>query len=1169
PLSRPSSSPPRILPLLLPYHTPLLPSLQSSQIPKPKPIFPVGKFPNPRRHRSPNPRSLAAMMFTEGLDESAISWIKQGTDTPPAAARSPLAERLPLGQISADAAAPRSPALYNRACVGLFSPKSLPPPVRTATRHSGLLGRHSVLLAADSEEEEEGEESVASWGLTEDCGYGYFSDHTAEEDGVCSSDSSLFRRARDLYGNGVEDEVTSQFSRRGGGLARGQSKENLRVEVRAAAAAAFAGKSSRGQDQVDRTSHERYADVQKFQDFGPPSAPPIAARVGEVDGILDAIADESGGFEKTEISSVADILAQDVHELPTRSTAQADGVQMPYIENNLLAQIPSFTTNVQNAWQSFVAYDACFRLCLNAWAKNCMEAPEFLRDECMVLRSAFGIQKFLLHPKHKNQDDGKHTYDKDESCSMKTRKLVKRIEIEVRKIRVVPQRPKLRVTSSFRNLYMQAGSEYVRQISKILKSQVTMLTSTSSTSLPEEMFTCTLELKSSLKGQQRDSISLQYLKPGTGESQLFYLEGQGDVILVEVQDNNRVVIGRAEIQVSSFSDAHEEFTRWWPLYLEDQECVGKIQLCLNLSMPADNYGSAKMLQGGLAVDTIIYDMVLEAAMRAQNFNSKMLHISGSWKWLLDEFSDYYGLSDAYRKLRYLCYIMNVATPTKDCLELTYELLLPVIKARDDRTLTRQERSILLDCEDRINVLLAIVFENYKSLDEHSITGLSELFGPISDCAAPALAPAVQIFSVLHDILSNEAQSILRSYLQAAAAKRCRRHMIETDEFMSSNNDNLLTDDMTISAAYLKMKTLCINISLEIQADIKIHDQNILPSSIDLPNIAASLYSTELCKRLKGFLSASPPSRPLQHVAELLIATANFERDLDSWQVRPVHGGVLSRELFHDYIMVWIEDTRLHLLDYCKAEKLSYPAASTTSPFVEQIYEQIRESINEYGVVINRWPQYLMSLESAIADVEREVMKALEKQYMETLMPLRDGIPKILEKHVQRLTRRQSVAPYVVPNQLGTFMNTVKRMLDVLHCRVEDILKSWASYLTIANGTTLFGEQMNSITVMLRKKYKKYLQAIVEKIVSETQANRTTRLKRILEETKETEGESEMRERMQALRAQLSDSIHNLHGVFSCRIFVAICRGFWDRLGQVNTRRKNLSKCCHDNLCLLY
>uniref|UniRef100_A0A0D9VDD9 MHD1 domain-containing protein n=1 Tax=Leersia perrieri TaxID=77586 RepID=A0A0D9VDD9_9ORYZ len=1108
------------------------------------------------------------MMFTEGLDESAISWIKQGSPAPPPPPpRSPLAERLPAGQI---APPPRIPAVYGVGGGGvgnglLFSPSKTLPPVRTTARHSGLLGRHhhSALLAAaaaDSDGEEEDargeEESVASWGVTDDCYYGAFSDtlEEEEEDGACSSgDSSLLRRAMDH--RGFDDEVTSQLSRRGGGgggLVRGQSKENLRVEVRAA----FAGKcsSSHGHHPVDSSSHENYIGAQKFQAVGTPSAPPIAGDGHEV--IFDTVAETKGCLQRNGVSSVADILAEDVHEpeVPTRSNVQEDGVHVPYVENNLLAQIPSFTANVQSAWQSFVAYDACFRICLNAWARNCMEAPEFLRDECMVLRSAFGIQNFLLHPKYKSQDDGKNAYDKDGNCTMKGRKLVKQIEIEVRKIRVVPQRPKLRATSSFRNLYMQAGSEYVRQISKILKSQVTMLTSTSSTSLPEEMFTCTLELQSSSKDNQRDSISPQYLKPGNGESQLFYLESQGDAILVEVQDNNRIVIGRAKIQVSSITDTHqEEIIKWWPLYLDDQECIGKIQLCVNFSVSSDNQGAAKMLQGGPAVDTIVYDMVLEAAMRAQNFNSKMLHVSGSWKWLLDEFSDYYGVSEAYRKLRYLSYILNVATPTKDCLELTYELLLPVMKSRDDRTLTRQERSILLDCEDRIKSLLAVVFENYKSLDENSPTGLSDLFGPIPDCAAPALAPAVQIFSVLHDILSNEAQNILRNYLQTAAAKRCRRHMIDTDEFMSSNNDSLLTDPMAISAAYLKMKTICINISREIQADIKIHNQNVLPSSIDLPNIAASLYSTELCKRLKGFLSASPPSRPLEHVAELLIATADFERDLDSWQVRPVHGGVVSRELFHGYIMVWIEDTRLQLLDNCRADKLSCPAVSTTSTFVEQMYEQIKESINEYGVVINRWPHYLMSLESAIADVEREIMKALEKQYMETLIPLRDGIPKILEKQVQRLTRRQSISPYVVPNQLGTFMNTVKRMLDVLHCRIEDSLKSWAAYLTITNGNAVFGEQMNSITVMLRKKYKKYLQAIVEKLVNNAQANRNTRLKRILEETRENEGEGEIRERMQPLRVHLADSIYNLHEVFSSRIFVAICRGFWDKLGQIVLR----------------
>ena len=43
--------------------------------------------------------------------------------------------------------------------------------------------------------------------------------------------------------------------------------------------------------------------------------------------------------------------------------------------------------------------------------------------------------------------------------------------------------------------------------------------------------------------------------------------------------------------------------------------------------------------------------------------------------------------------RYLSYVVNVATPTKDCLELVYELLEPVIKERYEKILTRQEVSL--------------------------------------------------------------------------------------------------------------------------------------------------------------------------------------------------------------------------------------------------------------------------------------------------------------------------------------------------------------------------------------------------------------------------------------------------------------------------------------------
>lgn len=61
------------------------------------------------------------------------------------------------------------------------------------------------------------------------------------------------------------------------------------------------------------------------------------------------------------------------------------------------------------------------------------------------------------------------------------------------------------------------------------------------------------------------------------------------------------------------------------------------------------------------------------------------------------------------------------------------------------------------------------------------------------------------------------------------------------------------------------------------------------SSVDLSKVTAAVYSTELCNRLRGFLAAWPPSSPMLHVNELVIATADFERDLESWNIRSVKG----------------------------------------------------------------------------------------------------------------------------------------------------------------------------------------------------------------------------------------------------------------------------------------
>lgn len=64
--------------------------------------------------------------------------------------------------------------------------------------------------------------------------------------------------------------------------------------------------------------------------------------------------------------------------------------------------------------------------------------------------------------------------------------------------------------------------------------------------------------------------------------------------------------------------------------------------------------------------------------------------------------------------------------------------------------------------------------------------------------------------------------------QAAAKKRSKRHLAETDEYINGTNEGILMDVFTITTAYQKMKSLCMNIRNEIFTDIEIHNQDILP-----------------------------------------------------------------------------------------------------------------------------------------------------------------------------------------------------------------------------------------------------------------------------------------------------------------------------------------------------
>lgn len=943
-----------------------------------------------------------------------------------------------------------------------------------------------------------------------------------------------------------------------------------------------------------------------------PSAPPFCGSTQEIRQANEEIPTSAMRSTPSKVeSSTLKSASRDKFENHGDASSEqfvrtATGSEAGASSNPQPPRLPTFHASALGPWQAVIAYDACARLCLHAWAMQCMEAPMFLENECSLLRDAFGLRQVLLQPEEELLVK-RNAELSSEGVAPKPKKLIGKMKVQVRKVktgldpptgcsmssimtnkvkmesvrhhfsslqsklssgwhalrkvRFVPHMPANGSLTHKSLAYVHASTRYIQQVSGLLKVGVTTLRNSSSSyeAVQQETFSCFLRLKSTV---EEDAIRMQ---PGSSEVHMFFPDSLGDDLLVEVQDSKGKHFGRVLVQVAAIADDPTDKVRWWPIYREpDHELVGKIQLYIIYSTSADDNSHLKC---GSVAETVAYDLVLEVAMKVQGFQQRNLLLHGPWKWLLTEFASYYGVSEIYTKLRYLSYVMDVATPTADCLNLVYNLLAPVVMKGNSKTsLSHQENRILGETKDEIEQILTLTFENYKALDESSFSGIVEVFRPASGHTAPALEPAVKLYKLLHDILSPEAQTSFCHYFQVAAKKRARRHLSDTDEYITQNNEGCLMDPMTMSTAYQKMKTLCINLRNEIYTDIQIHNQNILPSFVDLPNLSASIYSTELCNRLRAFLISCPPTGPASPVAELVIATSDFQRDLSGWNINPIKGGVDAKELFHLYILVWIQDKRLSLLESCKLDKVKWSGVRTqhsTTPFVDDMYERLKETLTDYEVIICRWPEYTLVLENAIADIEKAIVEALDKQYADVLAPIKESMTpkKFGLKYVQKLAKRNTCA-YVVPDEVGILLNSLKRMLDILRPRIESQFKSWGSCLPNA-GNTAPGERLSEVTVMLRAKFRNYLQAIVEKLVENTKLQNATKLKKILQDSKETVVESDLKSRMQPLKEQLASSIIHLHSICATHVFIAICRGYWDRMGQeilsfLENRKENRS-----------
>ncbi|KAG6384861.1 hypothetical protein SASPL_153680 [Salvia splendens] len=968
------------------------------------------------------------------------------------------------------------------------------------------------------------------------------------------------------FGEDDESSVCSEAS----SIPQPRHERGSVLEKKFKAATNFSGISSWSNVETSRESKI---------DGGIPSAPPFNGS-SHINQVQDSRADAKPSLRTSGATEA--------------NTAEASVRASSVPSHPLPSKYPTFHASGLGYWYGVLSYDACVRLCLNSWSKGCMEAPAFLENECALLRDAFGLRNILLQSENELMKK-QNAELVSEGASVKAKKTIGKIKIQVRRVRMGLDAPtgcafasslksssmvkldslQLRlsnmktVLSAERKALQRERVTPVMRISgsKLQQSMTYIVVGTrqclkevpvlikvgygawrsSSTSheVVEESYTCLLKLKSS---PEEDAVRMQ---PGSGETRVFLPDGLGDDLVIEVHDKKGKYCGNAVLQVADIVDESGEKLRSCYIYSEpEHEQVGKIQFSINYSTTLDE-NSHKCTS---VAETIAYDCVLETAMKVQQFQQRNLLLNGSWKWLVNEFAAYFGVSDAYTKLRYLSYIMDVATPTADCLNLVHELLLPVvIKGKNKNTLSHQEGRILGEVSEEVEEMLTLLFESYKSLDESSPSGIAEVFGPSTGVAAPALTPALKLYKLLHDILSPEAQSKLCRYFQNAAKKRSRRHLSETDEFVSSSTDNILMDPLALSTAYRKMKSLCWNVRNEILTDIQIHKQDLLPSFVDLPNLSSSIYTTELFSRLKAFLVACPPAGPTPPVVELVMATSDFQRDLALWNISPVRGGFDAKELFHMYITRWIQEKRLALLEFCKFDKVKFsslPTQHSTTSFVDDIYERIKGTLSEYDVIISRWPEYTFTLENAIAEVEKAVVESLEKQYVEVLSPLKENtmLPiKLGLKYVQKFAKGHG-GPYNVTSDLGVVLNSMKRLLDVLRPQIEAQVKSWGSCIP-ESGNMAPGDCLSEVTVMIRSKFRAYVQAVVDKLVENMNLHNATKLKKIIQEAKDDVIESDLRQRMQPLKELVASTIDQLHGVFDTPVFINICRGFWDHTGQ--------------------
>ena len=429
----------------------------------------------------------------------------------------------------------------------------------------------------------------------------------------------------------------------------------------------------------------------------------------------------------------------------------------------------------------------------------------------------------------------------------------------------------------------------------------------------------------------------------------------------------------------------------------------------------------------------LYDILLRVALRDLGFGPRRLLVSGKWKWLVAEFAAVHGVSAAHQRLALMYHLLGASTPTKDCLDAVASELKPLIRLRDNEQLSAQEKVQLASAIARVERLLSSALENFRALDDSRPSGYLDVPTAVEPrrCIAP-LSSAVELHACLHDPLLPDSQKLLRDRLRGAARRRYRQVVFDVEQ----HHQRLECSDVELLALeHDAMAELARRLRVELEADGEIAARPVLGPSVRLEPLMGHQYAALLSQRLRQSLRQSPPSRPTRSALGMINSVADLETDIarcggdaaastaagDAGSpriggVEKTKGMLLSSVsgggdtatfaddgqppelsgLFMEFVDAWIGDLQSELEAFCGRVRVPREggggssmamSGSPGSPGrnaqhtdeVETVLTTLTERLVPFETIINRWNDFAISLEDAIATVVRCLVERLEEQ----------------------------------------------------------------------------------------------------------------------------------------------------------------------------------------------